>query len=253
MHYVFDVDGTLSFDGKKIARPIVNALKSLELSGHTVSFASARPIRDLVPIVPDFSDGHLLIGGNGSIVKTIDDEIKLANPIDSKSFDSIKHVINNYQLNYIVDDSWNYSAKINTTNKIYKQLDPDNLAKNVNLETIYEPIKIILVNIPQSIFNDLLEKLQSASNLAIVAHSGENSIDITAAEINKFNTLQQYYQNEYYAFGNDSNDFELLSHAKISVWVGGNNERLKQLDLTPSIIVSRSINDVSTIIEHLNV
>lgn len=152
-----------------------------------------------------------------------------------------------------MDDSWNDSAKINTTNKIYKQLDPDNLAKNVNLETIYEPIKIILVNIPQSIFNDLLEKLQSASNLAIVAHSGENSIDITAAEINKFNTLQQYYKNEYYAFGNDSEDFELLSHAKISVWVGENNERLKQLNLTPSIIVSRSINDVSTIIEHLNV
>ncbi|KZT91292.1 putative hydrolase [Lactiplantibacillus plantarum] len=53
MNFVFDIDGTLSFDGRTIASPITRALTYLIREHHKVVFASARPIRDLLPIIPE--------------------------------------------------------------------------------------------------------------------------------------------------------------------------------------------------------
>ena len=53
MQFVFDIDGTLCFDGKTIEPTIINALQTLIQQGHEVIFASARPIRDLLPVLPD--------------------------------------------------------------------------------------------------------------------------------------------------------------------------------------------------------
>ena len=47
-----------------------------------------------------------------------------------ESFNVIKHVINQYDLNYIVDDKWNYAARVDATNTIYQRLDPHRLAQN---------------------------------------------------------------------------------------------------------------------------
>jgi len=251
MLFVFDVDGTLSFDGTKIAEPIVDAIKGIERQGHEIAFASARPIRDLTPIIPDFKAEHLLIGGNGSIVQTKEGKIEVITPIDSDSLGEIKHVIKQYALSYIVDDVWNFSAKVDSSNKIYKQLDPDNLAENIELEAIESPIKIILLNVPDVEFDALLLRLKRNTSVSVVAHSGENSIDITARGINKFSTLRKFYTDGYNAFGNDSNDFELLKNANKSIWVGGKNERLGKLNLVPDYIVDGSVDDVSNLIKEV--
>ena len=50
--------------------------------------------------------------------------------IQPESFNVIKHVINQYDLNYIVDDKWNYAARVDATNTIYQRLDPHRLAQN---------------------------------------------------------------------------------------------------------------------------
>ncbi|MDU7269678.1 MAG: HAD hydrolase family protein, partial [Staphylococcus lugdunensis] len=46
MNFVFDIDGTLCFDGQHIDNRIISRLKQLQSYGHQVIFASARPIRD---------------------------------------------------------------------------------------------------------------------------------------------------------------------------------------------------------------
>lgn len=43
MKFVFDIDGTLCFNGKSIDPSIVDALLQLQNSGHELIFASARP------------------------------------------------------------------------------------------------------------------------------------------------------------------------------------------------------------------
>ena len=46
-------------------------LFKLRQANHNVIFASARPIRDLLPVIPEFAD-DTLIGGNGSIISKMD-------------------------------------------------------------------------------------------------------------------------------------------------------------------------------------
>ena len=46
-------------------------LFELRQANHNVIFASARPIRDLIPVIPEFAD-DTLIGGNGSIISKMD-------------------------------------------------------------------------------------------------------------------------------------------------------------------------------------
>ena len=89
----------------------------------------ARPIRDLLPVLPSQFHRFTLIGGNGSIVSD-NNEIQTLATIQPESFNVIKHVINQYDLNYIVDDKWNYAARVDATNTIYQRLDPHRLAQN---------------------------------------------------------------------------------------------------------------------------
>jgi Predicted hydrolases of the HAD superfamily len=84
MQYIFDVDGTLSFDGKTISPLINRAIKDLIDADNEVIFASARPIRDLLPMIPSFTD-HKLIGANGAMI-SLAEEIKVISKIPDKDF-----------------------------------------------------------------------------------------------------------------------------------------------------------------------
>lgn len=145
MKYIFDVDGTLSFDGETIAPVINSAIDDLIAAGNEVIFASARPIRDLLPMIPTFTD-QKLIGANGAMI-SIDQQIRVISQIDLRYYDFLKDLINEFQLDYIVDGSWNYSSRITQESFIEKMIDPQNLAKQVTLEEIVEPIKTIFVNL----------------------------------------------------------------------------------------------------------
>lgn len=51
--YVFDLDGTIVFQGKPISKAIVKAIKELERRGHEIIFASVRPICDMLPVIDE--------------------------------------------------------------------------------------------------------------------------------------------------------------------------------------------------------
>lgn len=79
----------------------------------------------------------------------------------------IKHVINQYNLNYIVDDEWNYAARVDATNTIYQRLDPQLLAQKLTINEITSPIKTILLNIDEKDFDEVVTYI--ATN-ALVFH-----------------------------------------------------------------------------------
>ena len=57
MIFVFDLDGTICFAGRPVSDPIHAAISSIIEQGHTLIFASARPIRDMLPVLDKrFSD-----------------------------------------------------------------------------------------------------------------------------------------------------------------------------------------------------
>lgn len=249
MRFVFDVDGTLCFNGLTIDATIVKALEKVKKSGHEIIFASARPIRDLLPVIRNI-EYDALIGGNGSIISK-DGKIKVTCSINKSSYQRIRQLIQQYQLDYIVDDSWNYSAKVSDEQPIYRQLDPSQLAQNINMITIDQPIKIILLAIPAQFYPIIYQELQLDETVSVITHTQEGNIDITAKGINKFTTLQNYFSTvEYIAFGNDSNDVELLVHAEKSYFIGS-EDFANQLSLTSSQVLSKDNNQIAKLIEKL--
>nr|WP_275296057.1 HAD hydrolase family protein [Staphylococcus auricularis] len=63
--------------------------------------------------------------------------------------------------------------------------------------------------------------------LTINYHKEENNIDITAKNINKFTTLKKIITTDnYIAYGNDINDFELLQHAEEAYYIGEIKNRI---------------------------
>lgn len=219
MIFVMDVDGTICFNGMYIEEPLRKEIKNIARK-HQVIFASARPIRDLLPVVQGF-ENHTLIGGNGSIISQ-DNQISVVKSISEDPFNHIKSLIHKYNLQYIVDDSFDYAANVSHDNAIFKQLDPSHLANRLSIENIENPIKVILINLDEHLFELVQQELKKyEALLSIHYHRRENNIDITAQNINKHTTLRKIIgEMPYVAYGNDANDYELLKHAEKSYFVG---------------------------------
>ncbi|WP_119327310.1 HAD family hydrolase [Companilactobacillus musae] len=232
MQYIFDVDGTLSFDGKTISPLINRAIKDLIDADNEVIFASARPIRDLLPMIPSFTD-HKLIGANGAMI-SLAEEIKVISKIPDKDFMLLKILIDKFELNYIVDSSWNYASRITQSSFIERMIDPAQLAEKITLDEIIEPIKTIFVNVDNELQHQLITTIKEKTSLNIIGLSGEGTVDITASGINKFSTLKYLEIEDYVAFGNDCNDLEMLAGATRSVWINSKpdlQEFSRQMDI----------------------
>lgn len=232
MKIVFDIDGTICFNGQFIDSNIIKLIQQLENHGHQIIFASARPIRDLLPVLPNIFHQHTLIGGNGSIISQ-NGQIQVVQSIEAQHFAQIKQLINEYDLDYIVDDSWDYAAHLDSQNVIYSRLDPLHTAKHIDISTIETPIKVILLNIDAELMPTILQQLSShQDNLEIIHHSDEFNIDITAKSINKYSALQYLFGSDvqYIAFGNDHNDIAMLNHAQQAFYVApfANHQQLTQ-------------------------
>ncbi|VDG20245.1 hypothetical protein [Lactobacillus paraplantarum] [Lactiplantibacillus mudanjiangensis] len=216
MHYIFDVDGTISFDVRTIGAAIQAALVVLNQQ-HPVWFASARPIRDLMPIVPQL-DQSVLIGANGAMVSR-DQQIQVMAPITTADFEVVKQLILSENLDYVVDGRWDLAVKVTTPNSILHQLDPARQAKRISLAEIDESVKIILLGLSSDQQQKIHRQLSAETELEIVGHAGEGNLDLTARKINKLTTLRQLGVQDYVAFGNDQNDLKMLTQATTSVWI----------------------------------
>jgi len=64
LKFVFDWDGAICFKGQPISNKILEALSELR-DEHEIIFASARPIRDMLPVIdPSFHHLTMIAFGN---------------------------------------------------------------------------------------------------------------------------------------------------------------------------------------------
>jgi len=214
MNFVFDIDGTLCFDGKTIDSSIVVALNNLSDAGHDIIFASARPIRDLVPIIPSQFRKGKLVGGNGCF--TSENGHICANFFTPKLMDQLYTIIQTHQLTYLADGEWDYSYTGSLKHPIYKNIDQSS-ARNTAITELEKICKLVLFNPTQQVITSLEQLPVSITN-----YKNENAIDISPLGINKVFGLEKLQVHNFIAFGNDSNDQCLFEKAQHSVCVGDN-------------------------------
>jgi Cof subfamily protein (haloacid dehalogenase superfamily) len=218
MNFVFDLDGTLCFQGLPLSHPITEALYSLEEAGHRVIFASARPIRDLLPVLPETFHHHLLIGGNGSLVSRRG-EIVYSTPFSPSDVIYMQKLIQQMGATYLVDGLWNYSYTGTASHPILKNLDPLQSAQNVSLAEHDAIIKVLILSASSMAdFSEALREIDVVSH----SHGEEQVLDISPKGIHKRHALHimGITTEGYVAFGNDANDIEMFKGAVHSVMIG---------------------------------
>ncbi|WP_411348442.1 HAD-IIB family hydrolase [Paenibacillus sp. WLX2291] len=218
MKFVFDLDGTICYRGQPLTPPMIACLESLRAAGHEVIFASARPIRDLLPMLPKCMHGYGLVGGNGGFVHR--EEISLSvTYLDPAITTSILKTMQQYEADYLIDSDWHYSYSGDPLHPIVQNIDPHKLANNIPLEQLGNIVKMVILNSTDT------TKVQAALEqlpIVIYKHGSEEIIDISPQGIDKWTALQQLgvQSGMFIAFGNDANDIPMFRHAAYSVCVG---------------------------------
>ncbi|WP_107942600.1 HAD-IIB family hydrolase [Metasolibacillus fluoroglycofenilyticus] len=212
MYFVFDVDGTISFDGETISEEIQQAILLLMEAGHNVVFASARPIRDLLPILPKNFHKCRLIGGNGAFIKAR--EKVEAIYFEQMTTEKLLQIIRRYQLTYLADGDWDFAYTGDVAHPIYKRIHFQ-AAKNLRLDELRQICKLVLFDVPDEAKHMLLKLPLSVSQ-----YVSENILDVSPLGVHKARGLRQLGIDSFIAFGNDMNDRTLFEAAQYSVCVG---------------------------------
>lgn len=222
MNFIFDLDGTICFKGRPVTQHIMDTLKDLEQNGHQVIFASARPIRDLLPVIDHHFYSITLIGGNGSLISK-GGKIIFSHAFSPVQLHAMERVIEAYKASYLIDGEWNYAYTGDPAHPLKSRVDPDGLAEEVKLEDLEQVVKILVLDsADQEQVASKAEKL----GLRVHRHQGEGIVDISPPGIDKWSAIQEagIKEKEYIAFGNDANDVEMFRHAKYAVMIGKHEE-----------------------------
>lgn len=237
MKFVFDLDGTICFKGQPVSERLLIAFEKLVTEGHEVIFASARPVRDLLPVLHERFHQYSMIGGNGSMVARRGEFIS-STSFDQETLTNIVQLLRNYNVSYLIDSDWDYAYTGTADHPILNNLDPQRRAKNVEFDQLQSVIKILMLTADNM---EEVEEQLSKMNVVIHTHGNEGILDISPNGIDKWSGLQQLgiKDGEYIAFGNDANDITMFQHAMHSVMVGENVQLApfssEQLQLTKDI------------------
>lgn len=259
MKFVFDLDGTICFKGQPISERLLVSLEKLVAQGHEVIFASARPIRDLLPILHERFHQYPMIGGNGSMIAIKGKIISTIN-FDEETLANIVQLLRTYNASYLIDGDWDYAYTGPATHPILNNLDPEGRAKNVKLDKLQSIVKILVLTSDNMA---AVEERLSNMNVVVHSHGNEGILDISPNGIDKWSGLQQLgvEEKEYIAFGNDANDITMFQHAMYSVMIGESlqlepfsSEQLVLSEDTENIIVQRlsELGDINIITKLVN-
>jgi hydroxymethylpyrimidine pyrophosphatase-like HAD family hydrolase len=103
-----------------ISDEILDRIRLLRRTGRVI-FASARPIRDLLPVLPPNLHALPLAGGNGAFVRLGGDVT--VSGFDPDTRERLDDPIAEHTLPYLVDGESDYSYTGSETHRIYRQLD----------------------------------------------------------------------------------------------------------------------------------
>lgn len=233
MNFIFDLDGTICFKGEPLSPFMVQAIERLEYNGHSIIFASARPIRDLLPILPQSMHHYPMIGGNGAFV--VPSKLQISTTFfDPAITVTLLQLIAKYNADYLIDSSWDYAYYARKDYAIRNNLDPQQRAVNKPLDSLEGLVKVVILHSDNN--KALLEELTTLP-VVISKHGNENIIDISPQGIDKWAGIQALgiLPHDYIAFGNDANDLSMFAYAKYSVCVG---DHPQLVELANEVILS---------------
>lgn len=218
---IFDIDGTISQAGQPISAAVADALLALRKRCQVV-FASARPVRDMLPLLPEALHDAVMVGCNGGMAWQRG-EFMINEKFDAASAIHMLSWLDDAGAAYVVESHWQYGFSpvahdfhdyVRSLNVAFPPAERDVvMAQGVNKILILDmalrdPLLSYLSEQPF----DVVEKL----------HRFDNCFDVMPGHTDKVNALDQLNiaPEQAIIFGNDLNDQAMLARAAHSVVVG---------------------------------
>lgn len=219
MNFIFDLDGTICFKGQPISTRILDCLLELEQAGHTIGFASARPCRDMLPVLDERFRNHLLIGANGAMTY-YQGSLQHHAPIPHRLANEIISILDDHRAQFLIDDKWDYAHNCDIAHPFMQNIDMQQSASRVDFDQLNHVLKILILSSER--FDDLAARMKQL-DVTMHYHSAEGILDLTSKGVNKMAALREFGLGDepFICFGNDMNDLPLFEQAHYSVLIGG--------------------------------
>ncbi|GEB33921.1 HAD-IIB family hydrolase [Brevibacillus parabrevis] len=218
MRFIFDLDGTICFKGQPISKSILDCLLELEQEGHTVGFASARPCRDMLPVLDERFANHLLIGANGAMTYH-QGRLQSYTAIPGQLATEIIRILADHQAQFLIDDKWDYAHNCTEAHPVMRNIDCGRKASRIDFDQLDAVLKILILSADRT--KELAARLKEL-DVTMHHHSAEDILDLTCRGVNKLAALEWFAPQDepFICFGNDMNDLPLFEQAQHSVLIG---------------------------------
>ncbi len=218
---VFDIDGTISFNGQTISPLIVDEIHNLS-ANFTIFFASARHPRDIIRILPQkLIDHAALVGANGSICMK-DNTVLYKKTIDNTTVDTIIHLLSTYECSYLIDAVRGF-YKSDIHHDFFEYITPFGSCDEQEISELKETgvLKFLILSSNDPDHQKLQSEIQTLPGISLHRHS-DGTFDITASSVDKYTAIHESFhiKNNFICFGNDQNDLPLFQNSNHSFLIG---------------------------------
>lgn len=230
--FVFDLDGTIIFNGKRLSEKNEALLKQIVDNGHEVIFATGRSGFDANFVLPTWCHNFAKTLFNGGLSITSEGFVVRDVHLSKSSVVDISEMCLAKSYPFTVDGASHFFS-YPLEHDIFKKSVDFFMARNYEhdlerllLSNIY---KILILHMDSyHEFNDYAVN----NNLVIKHHSYDECFDLVPECCNKYigikSLVSNYDPSDVFVFGNDFNDYEMLSSFHNSV-VFGNIEKLQNV------------------------
>lgn len=228
--FCFDIDGTLLDNiDQKFHESEIQTLKDLKKAGYKISIATGRSFQSVKSTgLLDLVEWDGLVLNNGQVVCDRFGNIQHIIYIEDESFQRLKKICDKKDWNYSIETGYDWFT--------IKENDPNTLqAHEFFCEILprvksYEGEKVVMLMVYAPIGHDYHE-FDDIPGLSIFP--GESSYaDVCAKDVNKWVGIQKLLNhlglNECVAFGDGSNDIDMLMNATIGVAMGQSSQAVKE-------------------------
>lgn len=218
MQFVFDLDGTLCFHGRPVSSSLLACLAELVACGHEVTFASARPIRDMLPVLERPFHQYPMIGGNGAMTSRDGKLISIASfPEDVQA--ALLKLLAQHSASCLYDSDWDYAYDDPDEHPILRQVDEHRLATRRAGIELGSLVKILVLDADAK--DELAAELTKLP-VVVHRHHHEDVIDISPKGIHKWSALRKlgFIEGQFVAVGNDANDITMFQASGHAIMIG---------------------------------
>lgn len=218
---IFDIDGTISQRGDPLSPAMAEAITAARTRFQVV-FASARPVRDMLPLLPDHLHDAVMVGCNGGMAwqrgKFLIDE-----KFEPDVIAQIVAWLDEAHAAYVIESHWHYgfSPVAHVFHDYVRSLNtrtPPIECRTVLKEGVNK-ILILDMHLRDTLLAHIAEQQW---DLVEKHHRMDDCFDLMPRHTDKVNALDRLEITPEHAiiFGNDLNDQAMLARAGHAVVVG---------------------------------